>query len=558
MGPDDLSALLDRLLAGRENEVVEFKSARRQFDRDRIGEYVSALSNEANLRSADAGWLVFGVDDTRQVVGTSYLDTVERQNALKQHIQHGIDQSLTIRHIHEVLRPAGRVVLLQIPPAPRGIPISWHGDYRGRAGESLVSLSLDKLDEIRAQSSATDWTAVVVPEASVTDLDPAALARARAGFLEHHSPRISAAEVAAWDDATFLARAKLTRNGGITRAALLLLGSDDSRHLLSPHLAQLTWNLRGAEQAYEHFHLPFLLTATALSQRIRNLKLRLLPPNELIYREIAKYDERSILEAVYNGIAHQDYRANSRIIVTEYVDRLEFLSVGGFFDGTPDQYVLEGRMPRGYRNPFLVEAMSQLNLIDQMGYGIHRMAQDQARRFLPLPDFDLSEPGEVTLTLHGAVIDDAYSRLLVVRPDLPLEDVLALDRVQKRLAITAAALARLRSQKLVEGRRPHVHVSADIAAATDEKAAYIRTRAQDDAHYARLITEYLSQYGSASRGDIDTLLRKFLPDVLDLKQQRAKVTNLLSKMRREGVIQNVGTRPRPRWELVYPPSRSSG
>ncbi|MGO8610184.1 transcriptional regulator, partial [Rhizobium johnstonii] len=76
-----------------------------------------------------------------------------------------------------------------------------------------------------------------------------------------------------------------------------------------------------------------------------NVQIRLLPPNELIYREISKYDERSILEALYNCVAHQDYTKDSRVIVTEYVDQLVFVSVGEFFDGEPVDYALDERTP---------------------------------------------------------------------------------------------------------------------------------------------------------------------------------------------------------------------
>ena len=550
MTTDELTELLHRLLAGWENEVVEFKEAARQFSADKTGEYVSALSNEANLRGVGSGWLVFGVSNSRQIVGTTHLvDGLQRQS-LKHHIHQSIDQGLTIREVYEVTIDGERVVLLEVPAAPRGIPISWKGDYRARAGESLVPLSLDKLDEIRRQTIGADWTAVVVPEATLAHLDPAAIARARQGFTERYSPRIPASDVAAWDDATFLSKARLTRDGAITRAALLLLGADTSTHLLTPHPAQMTWKLVGEQGGYEHFRLPFLLNTTELAKRIRNVKLRLLPPDELIYREISKYDERSLLEALHNCIAHQDYTRNSRIIVTEHADRVEFQSAGEFYDGTPDDYALDERTPSRYRNPFLVEAMTELNLIDQMGYGIHRMVQDQVRRFLPLPDYDLSSSNEVKLTIPGAVIDESYSQLLMVRTDLPLEDVLALDRVQKGLPIAAATATRLRKGKLIEGRKPHLRVSEVIADATGNLVDYVRTRPQTDAHYASLIRDLLERAGSATREDINALLIPLLPDVLTDGQKLNKVSNLLSRLRREGSIRNTGSRTQPRWELT--------
>ncbi len=549
MTNDELHGLIDRLLVGWENEVVEFKEAARQFSADKTGEYVSALSNEANLRGVTSGWLVFGVSNSRQVVGSAHLAGVQQRQALKHHVHQSIDQGLTIRDIYEVAYAGKRVVLVEVPPAPRGIPISWKGDYRARAGESLVPLSLDKLDEIRGQTINVDWSAVVVPEATLGHLDPAAIARARQGFAERYASRIPAADIAAWDDATFLAKARLTRDGQITRAALLLLGADTSTHLVTPHPGQMTWKLVGEQRANEHFRVPLLLNTTALAKRIRNVQLRLLPPDELIYREISKYDERSLLEALYNCIAHQDYSKNSRIIVTEYADRIVFESVGEFYDGRPEDYALDERTPRRYRNPFLVEAMTELNLIDQMGYGIHRMVQDQVRRFLPLPDYDLSTPGEVRLTVPGAVIDEAYSQLLMVRTDLPLQDVLALDRVQKGLDISDKAARHLRRHGLIEGRKPHRRITPRVAAATDAVADYIRTRPQADAHYATLLTDFLRVQGHADRADVEALLRPALSDALTEQQKAAKITNLLTKLRQNGLIVNRGTRTKPRWEL---------
>ncbi|MFC6674085.1 hypothetical protein [Marinobacterium aestuariivivens] len=56
MQPTELSALLEQLISTWENEVVEFKQADEDYKTDKIGEYFSALSNEANLR----GWKVPG------------------------------------------------------------------------------------------------------------------------------------------------------------------------------------------------------------------------------------------------------------------------------------------------------------------------------------------------------------------------------------------------------------------------------------------------------------------------------------------------------------------
>lgn len=551
MDTSDLQALLKELIAGWESEVVEFKQASSDYSTDEIGKYFSALSNEANLRGADCGWLVFGVHNkTRRVVGSDYRPEAERLQSLKLQIAENSDPRITFRDIHELHDPNGRVLLLQIPPAPRGIAISWKGHYYARAGESLVSLGLDKLDEIRNQTLAQDWTAHVVAGATLADLDEAAVAHARESFAQKYANRFGREEVASWPLSTFLDRARLTQNGRITRTALLLLGKAESAYWLSPHPAQLTWKLEGQERAYEHFGPPFLLNTTRLYQRIRNVQLRLLPQDELLPVEVSKYDQRTVLEALHNCIAHQDYRRSARVVVTELPDRLTFESEGSFFEGQPDEYIGGNKTPLRYRNPFLTQAMSELNMIDTMGFGIHAIYKGQVQRYFPLPDYDLSSPNAVRMVLYGGVVDPAYSRLLIQKTDLALADVLALDRVQKRLAIPDEAASSLRRAGLIEGRKPNYRVSATIAKATASVEDYIRTRGQDDAFYFKLITDYLRLKGEASRADFNKLLLDKLSDALDEPQKLRKVSRLLTRLRQQGTIENRGSDTAPRWQLT--------
>ena len=63
MAGGDTAMFLDELIAAWESETVEFKQASRDFKTDRIGQYFSALSNEANLRGTGSAWLIFGVND---------------------------------------------------------------------------------------------------------------------------------------------------------------------------------------------------------------------------------------------------------------------------------------------------------------------------------------------------------------------------------------------------------------------------------------------------------------------------------------------------------------
>jgi ATP-dependent DNA helicase RecG len=328
-------------------------------------------------------------------------------------------------------------------------------------------------------------------------------------------------------------------------------GTDPATTLLNPYVAELSWKLDGPERGYEHFHPPFLLTTSQLYQRIRPLRLSFLPPGQLIPVEISKYDQRIVLEALHNCIAHQDYTRCERVLVIERVGELEFQNAGEFFDGTPDDYVRGTRSPRRYRNRLLAEAMMRLGMIDTMGFGIREvMWKGQASRYLPLPDFDLTEPGHVKLRLQGRFLDENYSRALLAHADLPWPDVLALDTIQKGGSPDDDLVKGLRHRGLIEGRKPKLHVAADIAAATETEAEYLHHRAFDDTYFCDMIVEYLKKFGSAKRAKFNRLLEGKLSDLLNPRQQRNKIDSLLRRLQQEGKIKVEGYGKGAIWRLV--------
>jgi ATP-dependent DNA helicase RecG len=154
----DLENKLHELLKlPSENELVEFKEARTDFDKDKIGKYFSALSNEANLHRKSFAWLIFGVNNKHHIVGTNYKNQNNLQT-LKHEIAQKISNTISFIDIYELNIEDKRVIMFQIPPAPKGIPISYDGHYYARNHESLVSLNIEKIERIRNQVINFDWT----------------------------------------------------------------------------------------------------------------------------------------------------------------------------------------------------------------------------------------------------------------------------------------------------------------------------------------------------------------------------------------------------------------
>lgn len=517
-----------------EDEVVEFKKAENNFDFDDLGKYFSALSNEANLRDKGFAWLVFGVHDkTREILGTSYKNSMKSLQKLKQDLSQHTTDNNTFRDIYELEVEGKRVLMFQIPAAPRGIPMAWQGHFYARRGESLAALDMNKYEEIRRQTVNEDWSKQIADGATIADLDKKAIMKAREGYKEHYPNQKK--EVDSWSDEVFLNKAKITIDGKITHAAILLLGKPESLHFIN-HIGEIVWRLAGKDNVGQVFTIPFLLTTTEVMHKIRNYPFKLFPKNSFLPGEGMKYDSEVILEALHNSIAHQDYLENQRIIVIERENELEFRNCGGFFDGTYEDYITGERIPRKYRNQFLAQAMANIKMIDTEGFGIHKMFVSQKERWLPMPDYDKSDNDNVVLTLPGNVIDENYSLMLLENTNIDLTTAVLLDKVQKGKPISENAVKMLRKEKLIEGRKPHLYVSKYIAKATDKQVEYTLKKGFNDAECQEWIIKALNDHKVLSRKQINELLWNKLPIDFTEDQKMAKIKNLLYKMHKNNTI----------------------
>lgn len=553
MTPAELQTKLEELLTlPEETEWVEFKEAKSNFDFDDLGRYFSALSNEANLKGQPAGWLIFGITNKspRQICGSNYRPQRPALDKLKGEIAQHTNHQITFKEIHELKTAGGRIVMFEIPPAPRGIPTEWNGRVYGRHGESLSPLSLQEIDQIRKQVMHEDWSAQICAGATLEDLDPQAIAFARQEYKEK-SPAL-AAEIDQWSDTTFLNKVKVCIGGKLTNAAIILLGKNESAHFLSPSVAHITWVLKdtnGVEKDYQHFGPPLLLAGSQVFAKIRNLTYRHVSNTSLFPTEVTQYDPWVIRETLHNCIAHQDYARRGRINVVEESESLLFTNLGDFLPGSVEEVILQDAPPELYRNRLLAEAMVNLNMIDTIGSGIKRMFERQRQRNFPMPDYDLSDPGRVKVRIIGKVVNENYTRLLMAIPDLDLMDVIALDKVQKGKSLTEEESKSLKVKKLVEGRRPNLFVSAKIAAATETKADYIKRRAFDKDHYKKMIVGYLENFGQATRHEIDKLLMDKISDALTRDQKKRFIANLLQEMRLEGILESAGITRWAKWSI---------
>ena len=543
---EEMEALLYDLIENWEDEVVEFKEANNDFDKDSIGKYFSAISNEANLRNLQHGWLVFGVENrTRRIVNTDYRDERGLQS-LKNEIAQNTSGGMTFIDIYEVYPKVRgkekRVVMFQIPAAISAIPTTWKGYDYGRDGESVKPLSQEKRERIRRQTYI-DWSKRYVKDAEMLHLNKEAIMLAREKFKERMDDIHISDEVDNMTDEEFLEARKLVVNGNITNAAMLLLGDERYDYLMEmmPEASWRVYDSKDMVKDYKIFKIPYITLPDRITENIRNLTYRYMPDQMTLFpQEIKQFDSWVLRELLNNCIVHSDYSIGGRIYVNEFEDRLVLTNPGSFIPKSIEKILRPSYTSPFYRNQLLADAMVSFKMIDTETTGIRRAFNIQRERFFPLPDYALYSD-KVEVTLYGREIDEKFTYLLHNNDELDLTTVYLLDQVQKGRKIPKEAIAHLRRYRLVEGRVNSLYIAAPLAQSDDEKASYIKNKGFDNQYYQDLIIDYIGKFGKASRQQIRVLLLDKLPDTMTEEQKERKITYLLTMLKNENEIERDGS-----------------
>ena len=539
--------ILQNLIEHWEHETVEFKEAKGGYSEEKIGQYFSAISNEANLKGQQYGWFILGVSEqvSKHPVGTSFKSgdstLLER---FKYEIGRNTTDGMTFLDIVELYpiynNIPKRVLMFKIPAASAGIPTEWKNRYYARSGESLVSLQQYKIDTIRSQERR-DWSKQFVLGASIDHLDKKAIAFAREKYVEKmNRPHISE-EIAKMSDEEFLTKIKLLRDGRVTNAAMILLGNPDHDTLFE-NAPIMMWRLYGSDNEikdYTIFTIPFILAADQIFSKIRNLTYRYMPNQlSLFPKETQQYDTWLLRELINNCIAHSNYQLGGRIYINESEDSINITNPGDFLPQSVEAVLQTTYNPPFYRNQLLAEAMVKFHMIDTATSGIKKVYRIQKEKYFPMPDYDLTNAKQVSVTVYGKTLDEQYTYILYDHPELDLGTVYLLDQVQKGKGseLPKQSIAHLRKHKLVEGRSSSLYLSAEVAKSIEAEAAYIKNKGFNDQYYRDLIVEYLKKYGKAKKHNIRDLLWDKLPDVLDDKKKNSKITTLLTSLRMKGII----------------------
>ena len=517
-------------------EWKEFKNLKNSFCGDEKNDVISYVSAIANM---DGGDLVIGVHDkTLEIVGTDTYN-YDKQKAILRLTERCVNLSTEDLYFDEFITDDTnrKVWVIHIPKHLPKRPVFAHNKAWQRIEDSLVEMTTERMSTILDEPifSETDWSAQIVSDATIDDLDEVAIAKARMMFKKVHS-RIPEAEVNAWTVETFLSKCGIMKNGGITRAAIILLGKYESAFKLRPAVVQVTWTRRDETQDvvdYEHFTVPFILTVDEILSKIENLTMREMPGGTLFPDTMKQYDDYTIREALHNCIAHQDYTMQQRINFVENPTYLYYSNAGSFIPGTLDN-ALTNEEPQAYfRNECLCRAMVDFNMIDTVSRGIKKMFNEQWRRHFPMPDYEIDAKNrKVSVRIYGNEINKQYTNLLKTNDSLTLWDCISLDAVQKGRTIHEDVAQNLLNRGLIEGEAPNYTISLGIAKATNQLQGYTKQKGLDKEKMKQMILQYLKNAGTdgAKRDSIYEYIKDVMPQVKTHEQQLRLLGDILSAL----------------------------
>ncbi len=339
------------------------------------------------------GALIVGGDDrTGQLIGS---DT--DADWLRKRLYELTERKLSTE-IRQVFIAGTRLLVISVPQAVE--PVPFNGRYRQRVGRSCVLVTSTELLQGLFADAAADPSHRRSGH-SMDDIAEGAVASLRR--------RISVVDrlKASLDLRDLLARLGLLHDDtdSLNMAGEILLIPRDQPSIDYTHRP-----VPGAKSTVR-IHEPGLCLLEELdlveAEAARNNPVSEVPDGFGITR-IRAIPERSLREAILNGVCHRDWNRRDPTVVEHIGDELRVTSPGGFIgDVTADNIITHPSQPR-YRT--LMGAVRQLGLVEQEGVGVDMMVGDLIRIGGQQPLIESTDSPAVRVVLGGRPVDTNWHR----------------------------------------------------------------------------------------------------------------------------------------------------
>jgi ATP-dependent DNA helicase RecG len=375
-----LDTLYNWLVAAKENEHLDFKEAKQQYDMTKLLRYCVAFANELG------GHLVLGVSDSlpRKVVGTNaFLNVGEVKSQILNKLHFRVE-------IYELFHPDGRVLVFEIPSRPTGHPQHLDGIYLMRSGEELVPMTPDQLRRIVLEEKSNWFVEPAKINASSDEVISLLDTQIYFDLLKLPYPTMRSGVL----DRLVKDGLIKTQNSNwiITNLAAILLAK--RLDAFSPAVARKAPRVviyKGADKLYTQHDQPGIKGYAVAFESLLEFVYSAAPQNhfveQVVREEIKMFPKQALRELIANALVHQDFLITGASVMIEmFSDRVE-ISNPGIPPISVDRFIDEYRS----RNELLADFMRRLGICEEKGSGIDKVITAAEYFQLPAPDFKVSE-----------------------------------------------------------------------------------------------------------------------------------------------------------------------
>ncbi|GHU65668.1 ATP-dependent DNA helicase [Bacteroidia bacterium] len=348
-----------------ETQNIEYKSIWKD-------EYLKWICGFAN---AQGGKIYIGKDDNGTVVG------VQNAKKLLEDLPNKITTILGIVtdvNLHETAD--GEYIEIVVEPQPN--PVNYKGEYHYRSGSTKQELKGAALDKFLLQKYGKKWDGVTIPTVAISALKQETIDFFKAKGIE--AKRLD--ENCLKDTPEkLLDNLKLTENGYLKRAALLLFHPDPERFVTGAFIKIGFFRSESDLQFQDDIHGNLFEQVERTMELLLTKYTRALISYKGLSRiETYEYPEKALREALLNAVAHKDYAGCVPIQIRVYPDRIKIWNEGKLPEDWTVKNLFNEHSSRPY-NPDIANAFFRSGYVEAWGRGVDKMSEMCIAAGLPVP-----------------------------------------------------------------------------------------------------------------------------------------------------------------------------
>lgn len=361
-------------------------------------DYLKWICGFAN---ANGGVIYIGKDDNGNVVNIP--DYKKLMDDIPNKVRNAMGITVEVK-LHE----ENGNYYIEIITQPYSVPISVRGRYYYRSGSTKQELTGASLNEFLLKKSGKTWDDVIEQRASFDDIDEKAVktflaASEKAGRLPENNQGLSIPEL--------FEKLRLTENGQLKRAAVILFGKDPGKFYPSTFVRIGRFGQDDTDiifQEVEEGNLIVLLQAV-LNQLNHKFLIRTIGFEGVHRIEKGEYPYAAIREMLLNALVHRNYMG-APIQIRVYDDKISIWNEGTLPEGLTLASLKRSHSSRP-RNPIIADVAFKGGYIDTWGRGTIKIIDACKAAELPEPEMQEIDGGFIITLFKNTLTEEQLTKL---------------------------------------------------------------------------------------------------------------------------------------------------